>query len=439
MDRINFDVVFYILLATSLVSIVLILFTSIYYLVFWSVSAKKTPEVPHSNKKSRFAVLVAARNESNVITHLLDSLLIQTYPSKYYDIYVIVEDEKDPTVEIAKSRGVKCFVRPPIAPDRHTKGFALQECINDIWSKKIKYDAFMIFDADNVVEPNYLEVMNDLRQTGVQVGLGYRNFTNPNTNWLTACCSIMFSYMNQITSKGRSFLFHKATLMGTGYFVDEEIIKEAGGWIFTGMTEDIQLTTYCYYHDIYMSYYPLVSFYDEQSPDMKTVHNQHLRWLAGYMASRKFLKNVGIQKDYHSKSFQRFMLYEFKAGLIPFVVFNVVSFLIAAGSIIFGVLSAIYGAPYQTGIIFAVGGFQLSVLYMSFVIPAMLSVIRNREYMKLSTKYTIIGILTYMIYFYDFASAFFDMITHPSKTKMWKETKHTGEINNEEAQKQLSK
>ena len=431
MKNINFDVVFYILLATSLVSIVLILFTSIYYLVFWSVSAKKTPQVPHSNKKTKFAILIAARNESKVISHLLNSLLVQTYPAKYYDIYVIVEDSNDPTIEICNRLGVHTFVRPPIAKDRHTKGFALQECINDIWDKKLKYDAFMIFDADNVVEPNYLEVMNDLRQTGVQVGLGYRNFTNPNTNWLTACCSIMFSYMNQITSKGRSFLFHKATLMGTGYYVDESLIKEAGGWIFTGMTEDIQLTTYCYYHDIYMSYYPVVSFYDEQSPDFKTVHNQHIRWLAGYMESRKFLKYAGVQKDYHSKGFQRFMLYEFRAGIIPFVIFNVISFVIAIACIIFGVFSAIYGAPYQTGIIFAAGAFQLSALYMSFVIPAMLSVIRNREYLKLNTKYTVVGILTYMIYFYDFASAFFDMITHPSKMKTWKETKHTGEISKE--------
>ena len=430
--HIDFDLVLYILTAASVVSIILILFTSIYYLVFWSVSAKKIAPVPHSDKKSKFAILIAARNESKVIASILNSLNKQTYPREYFEAYVIVESEDDPTINIVKEKGFQYFVRDRLMDGRRTKGFALQECIDYLWRNNISYDAYMIFDADNVIDANYLEAMNDLRQTGVQVGLGYRNFTNANTNWLTVGCAVMFSYMKQITSKGRSIIFHKATLMGTGYFVDDEIIRAAGGWIFTGMTEDIQLTSYCYYHDIHMSYYPLVCFYDEQSPDFKTVHNQHVRWLSGYMQPRKFLKHEGVQKDYHSKRLQQFMNYEFRAGIIPFVIFNVVSILIAIAAIVMGVLSALYGADYQTGIIFAIAFFQLSALYMSFVVAAILAIIRNREYLKLTPKNEIIGILTYIFYFYDFASAFFDLLTHPAKRKTWVRIEHTGDMDNEE-------
>lgn len=430
--NIDFDLVFYLLITISGVLVVFLIFTSIYYLIFWSVSAKNIPEVPHSNKKTNFAILIAARNESKVISHILDSLLIQTYSRKYYEVYVIVESEDDPTIGIVKEKGFKYFVRDRLGDGRRTKGFALQECIDYLWRNNIDYDAYMIFDADNVMDPNYLEVMNDLRQTGVQVGLGYRNFTNANTNHLTVGTSIMFSYMNQITSKGRSILFHKATLMGTGYYIDVDIIKEAGGWIFTGMTEDIQLTTYCYYHDIYMSYYPLVCFYDEQSPERKTVHNQQVRWLAGYFQSRSFLKKYGVQRDYHTKSIQKAMIYEFRAGLIPFIIFNIVSFLIVIAGVVFGILSALFGKDYQTGIIFAVAGFQLSVLYMSFVVAAMLAVIRNREYLRLTPKNTVIGILGYMPFFYGFVTAFLDLWLHPKKGVTWTETKHTGEISNKD-------
>ena len=430
--NIDFDLVLYLLVAASGVSIILILLTSIYYLVFWSVSAKKLTPVPHSDKKSKFALLIAARNESKVIEHILDSLDNQTYPREYFEAYIIVENIKDPTIDIVRKHGYKYFVRDRLGPGRRTKGFALQECIDYLWREKIQYDAYMIFDADNILEPNYIEVMNDVRQTGVQVGLGYRNFTNADYNWVTANCAVMFSYMNQITSYGRSIIFHKATLMGTGYFIDDSLVREIGGWIFTGMTEDIQLTTYCYYHDIHMMYYPAVCFYDEQASDMKTVHNQHVRWLAGYMESRRFLKKEGVQKDYHSKNLQRMMTYEFRAGIIPFVIFNVVSFVIAILGIVFGVLSAIYGVDYQTGIIFATVGFQLLALYMSFVIPAILSIIRNRKYLKLSAKNEILCILTYMFYFYDFASAFFDILTHPNKRKDWVKIEHTGDITNKE-------
>ena len=181
-----------------------------------------------------------------------------------------------------------------------------------------------------------------------------------------------------------------------------------------------------------MMYYPAVCFYDEQASDMKTVHNQHVRWLSGYLEPRGFMKKVGVQKDYHPSRLQRMMTDEFRIGIIPFVIFNVVSFLIIAASIVFGVLSAIYGVAYQTGIIFAVTGFQASVLYMSFVIPAMLAIIRNRKYLKLSVKNQIIVILTYMIYFYDFVSAFFDLLTHPKKRKDWVRIDHTGDINNKD-------
>ena len=69
---------------------------------------------------------------------------------------------------------------------------------------------------------------------------------------------------------------------------------------------------------------------------------------------------------------------------------------------------------------------------MAFVIPAILSIIRNRKYLKLSTKNQVLCILTYMFYFYDFASAFFDMMTHPNKRKDWVKIEHTGDITNKD-------
>ena len=413
------------------VMICLVIFMSLYYLLFWSLSARKEVKVPHSDKLSKFAVLIAARNESEVISHLLSSLKKQTYPRDSFEVYVIVEKESDPTINIVKEFGFQYFVRDRLMDGRRTKGFALQECIDNLWRNNIHYDAYMIFDADNILDDNYLEVMNDLRQTGVMVGLGYRNFTNANSNWLTIGSSLMFAYMNQVTSKGRSILFHKATLMGTGYFVDEKIVADAGGWIFTGMTEDIQLTSYCYYHDVYMRYYPEVCFYDEQSTDFKTVHNQHLRWLAGYMQRRKFLKKAGVQYDYHPKNLLSFMNFEFNCGLIPFVIFNVVISISAVIDLVFGIISIFHGGnPAQIGLLFGLSGFQFLLVYMSFVTPAIITIIRDNERMNLTTKNKIIGMLTYMFFFYDFALAFLDGFLHPNKKTNWKRVKHTGEVTN---------
>ena len=225
MANINYDLLIYLMTAITGIMIVFVLLMSIYYLCFWSVSAKKVERAPHSDKLTKFAILIAARNESAVISHILVSLKQQTYPSSAFEVYVIVEKESDPTVEIVKKFGFQYFVRDRLMDGRRTKGFALQECIDYLWRNNINYDSYMIFDADNILDPDYLEGMNDLRQsTGARVGLGYRNFTNANSNWLTVGSSLMFSYMNQVTTKGRSAIFHKVTLMGTGYYVDDIII-----------------------------------------------------------------------------------------------------------------------------------------------------------------------------------------------------------------------
>lgn len=412
------------------VMIAFVLLMSIYYLIYWSVSARKTEPVPHSDKLTKFAVLIAARNESKVISHILESLKKQTYPADSFEVYVIVEKESDPTVEIVKSFGYKYFVRDRLMDGRRTKGFALQECIDYFWRNEIEFDSYMIFDADNILEERYLEVMNDLRQTGVRVGLGFRNFTNANTNWLTIGSSVMFAYMNDVTSKGRSIVFHKATLMGTGYYVDDVIIKDAGGWIFTGMTEDIQLTSYCYYHDIHMRYYPLVCFYDEQSADFKTVHAQHVRWLAGYFEKRKFLKKAGIQHNYHSSGMLSFMNFEFNYGLIPFIIFNVVMSIGAIVDLVFASIGTFYVGPEHYGLLFGLAAFQFLLVYASFALPAFITILRANDRINLTTKNKIIGVLTYIFFFYEFALAFIDGTLHPKKKTTWTRVKHTGEVTN---------
>ena len=108
---INYEILIDFMTILTSVMIVFVLFMSIYYLIFWNISARKIKQAPHSDKYTNFAVLIAARNESKVIAHILESLKKQTYPREHFEVYVIVEKESDPTVEIVKEYGFKTFVR----------------------------------------------------------------------------------------------------------------------------------------------------------------------------------------------------------------------------------------------------------------------------------------------------------------------------------------
>ena len=425
---IDYDLAFNIIVSVSTFMVVFTILLSIYYLSYFFTARRKVAPVPASENYTKFGVLVAARNESKVIRGILESLKNQTYPKDHYDVWIIVEDIKDPTVEIAKEFGYNVFVRDRLTDDRRTKGFAIQEMYDYFNREGIIHDAYMIFDADNKVEPNFIELMNNLRQTGVKVGSGYRNFTNVNVNWLTATSSVMFAYMNQVTSKGRSYLFHKATLMGTGYYVDKSIIDDAGGWIFTGMTEDIQLTAYSYYHDVNMRYYPEAVFYDEQSPKFKQVHDQHVRWLAGFFASRRYLKKCGVFYEYHKGPKKALMRSEFKVGLLPFILYNIVNCLLLFTSLGLAIGATINKQDYD--LIWRCWGmtfYQFLCLYLPFVIASLYIIISEHKKLHMKPHVAIVCCSTYFIFFYDFVWAFLDLGVHKSKRHTWVQIEHTGE------------
>ena len=409
-----------------------------YYIGYFVISFKKNKAVPHSEKKTHFAILVPARNESNVIDHILFSLKRQRYDENFYDVWIIVQDENDPTIEIVKRYGKNfhTFIRPLPIGNRCTKGYALQDCINYFYENNLNYDAYMIFDADNVMEKDFLSKMNDLRQTGVQVGVGYRNFTNATQNWLTCCSATLFSYINNFTSKGRSILFKKATLSGTGYYIDADIIKDAGGWIFTGMTEDVEVTTYCYYHNVNMRYYPNAVYYDEQSSKLKIVHNQHIRWVWGYFGDRHFLKKR--EPNYKSVSEKRLQtaIYDWNVSIFPFIALVATNLCLAIFTLVMTIVAAFKDHNYLSTFFWHFG-IQMIVLYGLFVFVALITILKDNKNLKFNLPTILWTALTYGLFFFDFVTAFLDGLIHKKKRTIWKPIAHNGEIIDKRAKAQI--
>lgn len=64
-----------------------------------------------ARKLCRYAVLIAARNESAVIAQLLESIRQQDYPQDLLDIYVVADNCTDGTASIAREHGARVFER----------------------------------------------------------------------------------------------------------------------------------------------------------------------------------------------------------------------------------------------------------------------------------------------------------------------------------------
>ena len=98
-------------------------------------------------KNHKFALLIAARNEENVIGNLIDSIKLQKYPKELIDIFVVADNCTDSTADIARKKGTIVFERSN--EEEIGKGYALDFLIKKINNKykDNKYDAFIIFQT----------------------------------------------------------------------------------------------------------------------------------------------------------------------------------------------------------------------------------------------------------------------------------------------------
>ena len=134
----------------------------LYFIVTGLLAFKKEkPKVRAYRARTKFAVLIAARNESLVIGDLIKSLKEQNYPEDLYDIYALINNCTDNTYEVAKKAGAKTMnVTVPVKSKGDVLKFAFKKL------KKKEYDAYIVFDADNVVHPEFLKLMNNTYLSG---------------------------------------------------------------------------------------------------------------------------------------------------------------------------------------------------------------------------------------------------------------------------------
>ena len=71
---------------------------------------KKYP--PHKETKPhKYAVLICARNEENVIPNLIASLRAQDYPADLLSIFLMADNCTDNTAEVGRQNGIHVYER----------------------------------------------------------------------------------------------------------------------------------------------------------------------------------------------------------------------------------------------------------------------------------------------------------------------------------------
>lgn len=241
--------------------------------------------IKESISNPKFAVLIPARDESKVIEGLIKSIKDQTININMNDVYVIVEDINDYTCDIVKKYGATTIVRKNLELRR--KGYALDEAVKFILDSGEKYDAYFIFDADNVLDKDYFRNMNETFFNGYDIGIGYRNTKNGNDNVVAACSTLTFSMINTLGNLQKNKDSRNVTISGTGFYIKGSFIEKWKGYPFHTLTEDYELTLYSSLNEMTSFYNDKAMFYDEQPTSFKVSLDQRTRWIRGFFDARK--------------------------------------------------------------------------------------------------------------------------------------------------------
>jgi len=245
-----------------------------------SYTVKKT--APETDERKKLAVLICARNEEMVISRLLESLANQDYPKDKYTVFVAADNCTDKTAEVAEAGGATVYVRHN--REKVGKGYALDFLIRSVKEQygDGAYDAFVIFDADNIAKTDYLTEINKTLALGYDCVTSYRAPLNYADNWITAGQGMCFLRDMVLLNRARMAIGSASFVSGTGYAFTNRLTESfGGGWPFTTLTEDCEFTVYNATEGTRMGYSDTAVFYDEQPTKFRQSWNQRLRWCRG--------------------------------------------------------------------------------------------------------------------------------------------------------------
>ena len=269
----------------------------------------------------RFAVLICARNEQTVICDLIDSLHAQTYPQDKLKIFVMADNCTDATACVARGAGATVYERFDTA---HVgKGYALDALLRNIARDEPEgFDGYFVFDADNLLRPDYVERMNETFSDGNDIITSYRTSKNYGENWISAGYGLWFLRESKYLNHARTLLGTSCAVSGTGFLFSRRVLEEQdGGWPFHLLIEDIEFSVSHILDGYKIALCPEAELFDEQPVTFRQSWRQRMRWSKGYLqVLRQYGGKLlaGIFKG-------SFSCYDMSMNILPAFVLSVLS------------------------------------------------------------------------------------------------------------------
>ena len=196
-----FDILFFIVCSISVAYLLLFSFAAFY---------KKKESFISTKTKHRFAILIPAYKDDDYIIPTVRSLIRQDYPIDCYEI-IVIADHLQPDTILSLSQLPILLIQANFINSSKTKSLkAATSIISDN-----NYDIAIILNADNLVDSDYLNKINDAYGAGLTAIQSHRIRQDRSTN-VSIVDAITDEINNTISRLGHVSLNLSSSLNGSG-------------------------------------------------------------------------------------------------------------------------------------------------------------------------------------------------------------------------------
>ena len=366
-----------------------------------------------NDKKSRFALMIPARNESCAIGDLFRAIESQDYDRAFFDVHVIVKEPDDPTIEMAQERGFTAHV----VTGQTCKADALDSAMKTILAAGEKYDAYMIVDADCSLAPDFLTAMNDAMASGADVILGKKLVKNHlpekkgTSNVWTDCNGVIWTLIDDMGNRFKSDHHITCMTVGTGLLLRGTLVEKLGGFPYREtLTEDIELMYDCVANDYSTYYASYARCYVEESPQHSMTNKRRWRWMHGVVASRRLYKKAirkgSVKNRYYTTALGLTYCY---MGICSAYFF---AFAIAA--LVLGLLG---NSAWYLALLPSVAGF--GAIYLSFFLMTACALTVERKNLPYSFFHRLLILFVHPLFYMEYIRIVGDALLFRSERRGW--------------------
>ena len=226
---------------------------------------------------TRFRILVPAHNEEALIADTMRALQALDYPRELYEVHVVADNCHDATAELVRAAGFEAHERTDAV--NPGKGPALGWLLDQLPERSEPDAAFVLIDADTIVDPGLLAVFDATLRSGATVVQGHYAVRDDDTGGNVGFRAAALAVRHYVRPLGRTELGGSSGLYGNGMAFRESVAR-ANRWS-DHLVEDIELAVKLLLGGGRVDFAPDATVRAEMPETLEDATSQNQRWEAG--------------------------------------------------------------------------------------------------------------------------------------------------------------